>query len=86
MIQSHGPLRQIGLVARLGLLEMATPAKTLMTPPARLWYKSAVAPGLSGRHAPQNVRYGYGPRIPRPSGAGVIGHHAKQRKGEVIDE
>jgi hypothetical protein len=79
-------MRQIGPLARLGLLEMPIQAKTIVTPPARLWYKSAVARGLSGRDAPQNVRYGYGPRIPRPSGAGVIGHHAKQRKGEVIDE
>jgi len=79
-------LRQIGSVARLGLMEMPTQAKTVLTPPARLWYKSAVARGLSERDAPQNVRNGYGPRIPRPSGAGVIGHHAKQRAGEVIDE
>ena len=74
-------LRQTGLVARLGLLEMPTQAKTVMTPIARLWYKSAVAGGLSGSKAPQNVRYGYGPRIPRPSGAGVIGHHANNGKG-----
>jgi len=60
---------------------MPTQAKTVMTPPARLWYKSAVARGLSGRNSPQNVRYGYGPRIPRPSGAGVIGHHANNGKG-----
>ena len=79
-------LRQSGSVARLGLMEMPTQAKTVLTPPARLWYKSAVARGLSERDAPQNVRNGYGPRIPRPSGAGVIGHHAKQRAGEVIDE
>ena len=74
-------LRQIGLVARLGLLEMPTQAKTVVTPAARLWYKSAVARGLSERESPQNVRYGYGPRIPRPSGAGVIGHHANNGKG-----
>ena len=86
MIEIQSSLRQTRLVARLGLLEMPTLAKTVMTPIARLWYKSAVARGLSGSGAPQNVRYGYGPRIPRPSGAGVIGHHAKQRKGEVIDE
>ena len=79
-------LRQIGPLARLGLLEMLTQAKTFMTPPARLWYKSAVARGLSGRDAPQIVRYGYGPRISRPSGAGVIGHHANPLEGEVIDE
>jgi len=81
MIGIRGSLRQTGLVARLGLLEMPILAKTAMTPTARLWYKSAVARGLSGRHAPQNVRYGYGPRIPRPSGAGVIGHHANNGKG-----
>lgn len=82
MTQSRGSLRQIGLVARLGLLEMPTQAKTVMTPIGRLWYKSAVARGLSGeRYAPQNVRYGYGPRIPRPSGAGVIGHHANNGQG-----
>ena len=86
MTQSHGHLRQKGPLARLGLLEMPTQAKTVVTPRARLWYKSAVARGLSGRNAPQNVRYGYGPRIPRPSGAGVIGHHANNGKGEVIDE
>ena len=86
MTYANNSLRQIGLVARLGLLEMPTQAKNAVTSTARLWYKSAVARGLSGRDAPQNVRYGYGPRIPRPSGAGVIGHHAKQRKGEVIDE
>ena len=73
--------RQNGLVARLGLLEMPTQAKTVVTSTARLWYKSAVARGLSWRDAPQNVRYGYGPRIPRPSGAGVIGHHANNGKG-----
>ena len=82
----RSPLRQTGSVARLGLVEMPIQAKTLVTPPARLWYKSAVARGLSGRDAPQNVRYGNGPRIPRPSGAGVIGHHANNGKGEVIDE
>ena len=86
MTLGHDSLRQIGPLARLGLLEMATQAKTFMTPPARLWYKSAVARGLSGRDAPQNVRYGYGPRISRPSGAGVIGHHANPLEGEVIDE
>ena len=74
-------LRQTGLVARLGLLEMPTQAKTVVTPPARLWYKSAVARGLSGSEGFQNVRYGYGPRMPRPSGAGVIGHHANNGKG-----
>jgi len=81
MNQSDDSLRQRGLLARLGLLEMPIQAKTFVTPPARLWYKSAVARGLSGRKAPQNVRYGYGPRIPRPSGAGVIGHHANNGKG-----
>jgi hypothetical protein len=81
MTQGHNSLRQTGSLARLGLLEMPTQAKTVVTPPARLWYKSAVARGLSGRSAPQNVRYGYGPRIPRPSGAGVIGHHANNGKG-----
>jgi hypothetical protein len=86
MSGSHVSLRQIGSLARLGLVEMPIQAKTAMTSTARLWYKAAVARGLSERDAPQNVRYGYGPRIPRPSGAGVIGHHAKQRKGEVIDE
>jgi hypothetical protein len=86
MTQAMSSLRQTGPLARLGLLEMPSQAKTVVTSTARLWYKSAVARGLSGRNAPQNVRYGYGPRIPRPSGAGVIGHHAKQRKGEVIDE
>ena len=81
MIPSRVFVRQIGLVARLGLMEMPTQAKTVVTPPARLWYKPAVARGLSGRNAPQNVRYGYGPRIPRPTGAGVIGHHANNGKG-----
>lgn len=81
MSQSRDSMRQNGLLARLGLLEMPTQAKTVMTSTARLWYKSAVARGLSWRDAPQNVRYGYGPRIPRPSGAGVIGHHANNGKG-----
>ena len=81
MTLEHDSLRQTGLVARLGLLEMPIQAKTVVTSTARLWYKSAVARGLSGRDAPQNVRYGYGPRIPRPSGAGVIGHHANNGKG-----
>jgi hypothetical protein len=81
MSQSRDSMRQNGLLARLGLLEMPIQAKTVMTPPARLWYKSAVARGLSGRNTPQIVRYGYGPRIPRPSGAGVIGHHANNGKG-----
>ena len=81
MTPQYGSTRQTGLVARLGLLEMPTQAKTVMTPFARLWYKSAVARGLSGSKAPQNVRNGYGPRIPRPSGAGVIGHHARNGKG-----
>ena len=78
--------RQIGPLARLGLVEMPTQAKGFVAPPARLWYKSAVARGLSEREAPKNVRNGYGPRISRPSGAGVIGHHANQLEGEVIDE
>ena len=86
MTPVHESLRQTGSVARLGLLEMATLAKPSVTSTARLWYKSAVARGLSGRDAPQNVRYGYGPRISRPSGAGVIGHHANPLEGEVIDE
>jgi hypothetical protein len=86
MNPAHDSVRQTGLGARLGLLEMPTQAKTFMTPPARLWYKSAVARGLAGSRAPQNVRYGYGPRISRPSGAGVIGHHANPLEGEVIDE
>ena len=86
MSSGNDSLRQIGPLARLGLLEMPIQAKTFVTPSARLWYKSAVARGLSGRDAPQNVRYGYGPRIPRPSGAGVIGPHANNGKGEVIDE
>ena len=81
MSPSRGFVRQIGSVARLGLVEMATQAKSFVTPPARLWYKSAVARGLFERAAPQNVRNGYGPRIPRPSGAGVIGHHANNGKG-----
>ena len=81
MTKGRDSQRQIGPVARLGLLEMPTQAKTAVTPTARLWYKSAVARGLSGSEAPQNVRYGYGPRIPRPSGAGVIGHHANNGKG-----
>jgi hypothetical protein len=80
-VSSGAFLRQIGSDARLGLVEMPTQAKTLVTPSARLWYKSAVARGLSEREAPQNVRNGYGPRIPRPSGAGVIGHHANNGKG-----
>jgi hypothetical protein len=81
MTLDHNSQRQTGLAARLGLMEMPIQAKTVVTPPARLWYKSAVARGLSGRNTPQNVRYGYGPRIPRPSGAGVIGHHANNGKG-----
>ena len=81
MTQNDNSQRQTGLVARLGLLEMPTQAKTVVTSTARLWYKSAVARGLSGSGAPENVRYGYGPRIPRPSGAGVIGHHANNGKG-----
>jgi hypothetical protein len=86
MTVSHGCSRQDGLFVRLGLREMPTQAKTFMTATARLWYKSGVARGLSGSNAPQNVRYGYGSRIPRPSGAGVIGHHANNGKGEVINE
>ena len=81
MTWSHGELRQTGSLARLGLVEMPTQAKPRVALPGRLWYKSAVARGLSERDAPQNVRNGYGPRIPRPSGAGVIGHHAKNGKG-----
>jgi hypothetical protein len=86
MTQNHLYVRQTGSLARLGLMEMPTQPKTVVTSTARLWYKSAVARGLSGRDAPQNVRYGYGPRISRPSGAGVIGHHANPLEGEVIDE
>jgi hypothetical protein len=86
MTRVRDSLRQTGSVARLGLVEMPTQAKPSVTPTARLWYKSAVARGLAGSGAPQNVRYGYGPRISRPSGAGVIGHHANPLEGEVIDE
>ena len=86
MTQSQRSLRQIGPVARLGLSEMPTQTKGVVAAIGRLWYKSAVARGLSGRDISQDVRYGYGPRIPRPSGAGVIGHHANNGKGEVIDE
>ena len=81
MTQDRVLLRQTGLVARLGLLEMPTQAKAFVAPTGRLWYKSAVARGLSGSRGLQNVRYGYGPRMPRPSGAGVIGHHANNGKG-----
>ena len=81
MTRTDDLVRQIVPLARLGLLEMPTQAKTAVTSTARLWYKSAVARGLSGSSTPQNVRYGYGPRIPRPSGAGVIGHHARNGKG-----
>ena len=81
MTMNYDCQRQTGLLARLGLLEMPIQAKTAVTSTARLWYKSAVARGLSWRDAPQNVRYGYGPRIPRPSGAGVIGPHANNGKG-----
>ena len=81
MILRHDSLRQIGPLARLGLVEMPTQAKNGLASVGRLWYKSAVAQGQSGRNAPQNVRYGYGPRIPRPTGAGVIGHHANNGKG-----
>jgi len=86
MTPVHDPLRQTGSLARLGLVEMPIQAKTAVTSTARLWYKSAVARGLTRSKAPQNVRYGYGPRISRPSGAGVIGHHANPLEGEVIDE
>jgi hypothetical protein len=86
MTPRHALMRQIGSLARLGLVEMPTQAKTVVAPPARLWYKSAVARGLVEREAPQNVRNGYGPRISRPSGARRDGHHAKQLEGEVIDE
>ncbi len=86
MTPVHDALRQIGSLARLGLLEMPTQAKPSVTPTARLWYKSAVARGQAWSGAPQNVRNGYGPRISRPSGAGVIGHHANPLEGEVIDE
>jgi len=86
MTQAHISMRQIGSLARLGLVEMPIQAKTAVTSTARLWYKSAVARGPARSRAPQNVRYGYGPRISRPSGAGVIGHHANPLEGEVIDE
>ena len=79
-------VRQTGLLARLGLLEMPTQANTVVASAARVWYKSAVARRLPERAAPQNVRNGYGPRISRPSGARRDGHHAKQLAGEVIDE
>lgn len=81
MTLSHSSLRQIGPLGRLGLLEMPTQTKAAVAPIGRLWYKSGVAGCLSGSSAPQNVRNGYGPRIPRPSGAGVIGHHANNGKG-----
>jgi hypothetical protein len=81
MTESRDFLRQNGPIARLGLLEMPTQAKGFVAPTARLWYKPAVARGPSGSRGFQNVRYGYGPRMPRPSGAGVIGHHANNRKG-----
>jgi hypothetical protein len=81
MTLGHIHLRQSGLVGRLGQLEMPIQAKAFVAPTARLWYKSAVARGLSERESPQNVRNGYGPRNPRPSGAGVIGHHANNGKG-----
>ena len=86
MTRSDVFVRQIGSLARLGLVEMPIPAKTFVAPVGRLWYKSAVTQGLTERAPLQNVRNGYGPRIPRPSGAGVIGHHAKSLEGEVIDE
>ncbi len=86
MTPSDASLRQIGSLARLGLVEMPIQANPFVTPTAWLWYKSAVARGLTGSRALQNVRNGYGPRISRPSGARRDGHHAKQLVGEVIDE
>lgn len=86
MTLEQDSLRQTGPLARLELLEMPTQTKRVVAPIGRLWYKSAVARGPSGRDTPQNVRYGYVPRNPRPSGAGVIGHRANNGKGEVIDE
>lgn len=86
MSPRQGSLRQIGPLARLGLVEMPIQAKDFVAPIGRLWYKSAVARGLSGSRGLQNVRNGYGPRISRPSGARRDGHHAKPLEGEVIDE
>lgn len=86
MTLGHDHVRQTGPLARLGVVEMPTQTKAVIAPIGRPWYKSGVARGLSGSKAPQNVRNGYGSRIPRPSGAGVIGHHANNGKGEVIDE
>ncbi len=81
MTRSHVFVRQIGPLARLGLVEMPIPAKTFVAPVGRLWYKAAVTQRLTETAPLQTVRNGYGPRIPRPSGAGVIGHHANNGKG-----
>jgi hypothetical protein len=86
MTQSHDSLRQTGLLARLGLLEMPISAKTVVTPPARLWYKSAVARGLSERDAPAKRPK----RVRSPDSTPLRGRRdwpsRQQRKGEVINE
>ena len=61
-------LRQIGSLARLGLVEMPTPAKPSVTPTARLWYKSAVARGQAGSRLLKTSDTGTVPGFHAPPG------------------
>jgi hypothetical protein len=57
--------------------EMDSLARSLVAPLGRLWYNSASARLPSWRSVPQSVRYGYDPRVTRPSGERPAGQQAK---------
>lgn len=52
-------------------------ARSAVAPIGRLWYKSASARLASSGPVPQSVRYGYDPRVTRPSGERPVGQQAK---------
>jgi hypothetical protein len=86
MTPAEGSVRQTGPLARLGLLEMPTQAKTVVTSTARLWYKSAVARGLFWEKLSAKRPI----RVRSPDSTPLRGRRdwpsRQQRKGEVINE
>ena len=57
--------------------EMDSLAKSPVAAIGRLWYKSAATRHPGSSSVPQSVRYGYDPRVTRPSGEGPVGQQAK---------
>jgi hypothetical protein len=57
--------------------EMDGLARSTVASIGRLWYKSAAERQPDSRSVSQSVRYGYDPRVTRPSGERSAGQQAK---------